>query len=195
LANKETLTVWAGALQNRWWGPGAFLAIYALACLAALPATPFTLAGGVVFGVWKGTVLNVTGATLGAALAFLAARVLGREAVASLLKGKFKTLEGLDQKAQKSGFQIILNLRLLPVVPFNALNFGAGLTRIRFRDFLAGTALGIIPGAFVYTYSADAIASGVAGEGKKAFYRILIAGALLALLSAAPKLLSRLQKK
>jgi len=170
------------------------MAIYALACLAALPATPLTLAGGVVFGVWKGTVLNVAGATLGAALGFLAARLLGREAVGALVKGKFKSLEAVDLTARKSGFQIILRLRLLPVVPFNALNFGAGLTQIRFWDFIAGTALGIIPGAFIYTYSADAIASGVAGEGKKAFYRIFIAGVLLASLSFAPKLLRRRPK-
>jgi uncharacterized membrane protein YdjX (TVP38/TMEM64 family) len=170
------------------WAPAVFVLVYIGVTTLGLPATPLTLAGGALFGPWWGTAANWLAATLGATGAYLLARLLGRDAVRSLLGAR---VEALDRFAGASAFSTLLRLRLLPLVPFNALNFGAGFAGVRPVPYVAATALGILPGTAVYTYFADALLAGVDGAQESAFLRVAIAGTLLVLLSFAPTVARR----
>ena len=178
------------ARRMRWAGP-LFVLTYVVVATVGLPATPLTLAGGAIFGVGLGSLLNWLGATIGASGAFFLARVLGRNAVRRLLGRRAATL---DRLGGDGAFASLVRLRLLPVIPFNGLNFGAGLAGVRPGVFVASTALGIIPGTVIYTYFASALLAGVAGAREAAFARLAIAAALLIALSFAPWLARRLGK-
>lgn len=162
-----------------------FVLVYIAATALALPAWVLTLAGGALFGTLLGTTLSWGGATLGATLAYLLGSTLGRGALHALLGHR---AAALDRLSTRHGFRTLLRLRLLPIVPFNLLNYAAALAGVRPRDFVGATALGILPGTFVYTYFASALVAGVAGARTRAFLNVLTAGGLLVLLSFLPAL-------
>jgi len=168
--------------------PAIFVVAYIAATTIGLPALPLTLAGGAIFGVGAGIALTWLGATLGATGAFLLARALGGDALRRLLGARAGTL---DRLLGDGAFLTMLRLRLIPVVPFNALNFGAGLAGVRATHYVAATAIGILPGTSVYTYFADALLAGADGARQTAFVRVAIAGALLLALSYLPALAKR----
>lgn len=170
------------------WAAPAFVLIYAVVATLGLPGTPLTLAGGAIFGAAFGTAYNWLGATLGATGAFFLARALGGDTLRALLGKRAGALDGLrDSRA----FLPLLRLRLIPVVPFNALNFGAGLAGVRPTTYIATTALGIIPGTAIYTYFADALLAGVDGARAQALQQVAIAATLLIALSFVPTLAKR----
>ena len=166
-----------------------FVLIYVAATTVGLPGSVLTLAGGAIFGVAGGTLLNWLGATIGATSAYLLARALGEDAVRGLLG---KHAAALDKLSGARGFLTLLRLRLIPIVPFNALNFGAGLAGVKGRPYISATALGILPGTAIYTYFADALLSGAEGAQEEAFVRVAIAGGLLVLLSFVPAVARKL---
>jgi Uncharacterized conserved protein len=188
---KETLLDLLSKFREHWWGPVGFIIIYSIGCAFALPGSLLTLCGGAIFGVAWGSFYNILASNLGATLAFLMARYFGRDFVARLMKGR---IESFDEKVADNGFRFIFTLRLLPLVPFNGLNFGSGLSRIKYRDYLLGSVLGMIPGTFIYTYFADALLSGVTGSGKKAMTNLIIASVLLILISFTPTIYKKLKK-
>jgi uncharacterized membrane protein YdjX (TVP38/TMEM64 family) len=183
LVSRERALALLTAVRQWPLAPLVFVLIYALAAGLALPGSALTLAGGAIFGVWPGLALNWAGATLGSAIAFLLARHLGREYVSRRLGGR---IAALDQNAGRHGFLTILFLRLVPLVPFNALNYGAGLSSIGLRDYVLATGIGILPGAFAYTYFAAAILAGSLEARHSAYLHMLLAGGLLLLLSLLP---------
>lgn len=132
-------------------GPPIHILVYAAGITAFLPGTLLTGVGAVAFGKFAGTLYNLVGATLGAGASFLVGRYLGRDLAARLIRGR---LQALDEGAERNGFALIFYLRIV-FFPFTPLNFGAGLTRIRFGDFMLGTFLGILPGTFILTYFID----------------------------------------
>ena len=140
----------------------------------------------------RGTVYNVLASNLGATLAFLMARYFGRDFVSRLMKGR---IESFDEKVAKHGFRFILTLRLIPLIPFNGLNLGSGLSRIKYRDYLLGSVLGMLPGTFIYTYFADALLEGATGSGKRALTNLIIASSLLILISSVPTLYKKFKKQ
>ena len=172
--------------------PVLFVLAYALAATIGLPATAFTLAGGAIFGTALGSLLNWAGATLGASGAYALARLIGGDAVRGILGRHAAKLDALTENA---GFATIFRLRLIPVVPFNALNLAAGLAPVPFRAYVLSTALGIIPGTIVYTYFADSLIIGATGARDRALVNVAIAGALLIALSFAPALVRRFAKR
>ena len=131
--------------------PLAHVVVYAVGSTALVPATVFTLMGAVMFGKFLGGIYNLVGATAGAALSFLLARSLGRDFAARLATGR---LQDLDARAGEHGFMLICYLRLA-YLPFAPLNYAVGLTRIRFPDYLLGSALGMLPGIFLITAFVD----------------------------------------
>jgi uncharacterized membrane protein YdjX (TVP38/TMEM64 family) len=126
-----------------------YVAIYIVGTVAFLPGTVLSFAGAALFGVYEGTLYTWIGATVGATLAYLLARLLGRDFVEQLFRGRFAAF---DRRIREHGFMGLLIIRLLPVFPFNAVNFGSGLTGIRPRDYVLATAIGIVPGTFVYQF-------------------------------------------
>lgn len=179
-------------LRAHWWGPIGFILIYGVGCVLALPGSLLTLCGGAIFGVARGTAYNVLASNLGATLAFLMARYFGRDFVSRLMKGR---IESFDEKVANHGFRFILTLRLIPLIPFNGLNLGSGLSRIKYRDYLLGSVLGMLPGTFIYTYFADALLKGATGSGKKAYGNLIIASSLLILISLVPTLYNKFKKQ
>lgn len=130
--------------------PLVFGLIYIAATVLALPGSVLTIGGGLLFGAGWGTLVNWLSASVGAMISFFIARYLGRDAVSKILKSK-GTLQGLDDKIGNNGFYSVLILRLVPLFPFNGLNFGLGLTKVSFRNYTFATLLGMLPGTFVYT--------------------------------------------
>ena len=128
-----------------------FIALYIAVTGLSLPgATILTLAGGFLFGTLPATIFVNLGATVGATLAFLAARYVLRDWV----ERKFgRWLEPLQEGFAKNAFSYLMTLRLIPLFPFFAVNLVSGLTRMNIGTYAAATALGIIPGSFVYAYA------------------------------------------
>jgi uncharacterized membrane protein YdjX (TVP38/TMEM64 family) len=171
------------AARGSLWAPLAYVIIYTVATALALPGSILTIAGGAVFGFGWGSVLTTIGANLGANAAFGLARELGRDGVERLIGARLK---GLDAATQQHGFVGLLVLRLIPLVPFNALNFGSGLTAIRLRDYSLATVVGILPGTLVYTFFADALVQGSTQASADARTRLWIAAGLFLALTVVP---------
>lgn len=132
-----------------WIGFLFFIILYVLAALLFLPTMIMTLAGGALYGPVTGTLLNLTGATLGAGISFYISRYLANNWFTAQRGPRLdKMLSGVE----KRGWQFVAFLRLLPVVPFNLVNYGMGLTRMNGGQFLLITLIFLIPGEIVYTY-------------------------------------------
>jgi uncharacterized membrane protein YdjX (TVP38/TMEM64 family) len=130
-----------------WLAPAFFVVAYAALTVLLFPGFVLTAAGGAAFGVVAGTALALVGATLGAFGAFAVGRRLGRTEVEKIAG---RRMGRLDEWMAQRGFLAVLYARLLPVLPFNALNYVAGVTTVRARDYGLATAIGIVPGTFAY---------------------------------------------
>lgn len=164
----------------------AFPLVYAILTLILFPGAILTAASGIVFGAVLGAALSVVGATAGAIGAFLLGRRLGRRDVERIARGR---LASVDDWLERRGFMAVLYLRLIPVVPFNALNYVAGATAVRLRSYAAATAVGIIPGAFAYA----ALGSSIGDPTSPEFIGAATAVVLLAL--GAPLVDRRLRRR
>jgi uncharacterized membrane protein YdjX (TVP38/TMEM64 family) len=169
-------------------GPLLFIGLYFFAMLFFLPGTPLSLAAGFLFGGVKGTLYIVIGASLGAGGAFLLARFLGKEFVDRILKNKFKKINEYDQKLEKNGFLTVLFLRLVPLFPFNGLNFALGLTKVTFKDYLLATVVGIIPGSLLIAN----IGGSATNITDPKFFLFI---ALFILLAAVPTMYKKIQNR
>lgn len=132
--------------------PVVYVVIYSIGTILFFPGSVLTISGGAIFGVVKGALYNIIGVGIGASLAFLIARYFGRGFIEDFIYSKFGRLEHYDEKLQGNGFTTVLFLRLIPIFPFNALNFVLGLSKVKFKDYFLATVIGTIPGTFVYTY-------------------------------------------
>jgi uncharacterized membrane protein YdjX (TVP38/TMEM64 family) len=146
------------------WGPLVYALIYIAATVAALPGSVMTLLAGALFGSLVGTVVVSLASIIGASLAFLIARYFARDAVARWLS-KNEKFRRLDEMTEKYGAVIVAIVRLIPLFPFDLLNYGFGLTRISFRTYVFWSWLCMIPGTILYVVGADALTKGIA-EGK-----------------------------
>jgi uncharacterized membrane protein YdjX (TVP38/TMEM64 family) len=130
------------------WAPLLFVLIYAAGVCLFIPGTLLTALGAAVFGPYRGFLYVWIGAMIGASLAFLIGRYLGRDFASSLIGDRLKRY---DDAIGRNGFTTVLYLRLV-YFPFTPMNFGMGLTKVRFWDYFSGTALGIIVGTFIFTF-------------------------------------------
>jgi uncharacterized membrane protein YdjX (TVP38/TMEM64 family) len=144
-------------------GPLAFIVGYAVAVVAFVPGSALTLASGAIFGVAKGTVFVFAAALLGSTAAFLIARHGARAAIEKRIAGD-KRFAAIDRAIGTEGRKIVFLLRLSPIFPFNLLNYGLGLTRVRTLDYvIAG--VGMLPGTLLYVYLGSAAGQAVAAAG------------------------------
>jgi len=170
--------------------PLLFMLIYALAAVLFLPGSVLTLAGGALFGPVLGTFYNLTGATLGATLAFLIARYLASDWVADKTGGRVKQLiNGVEGE----GWRFVAFVRLVPLFPFNLLNYALGLTRLRLLHYIIATYVFMLPGAIAYTYLGYAGREAVAG-GEGMIQKGMLALALLAVVAFLPRLIGNLRR-
>lgn len=129
------------------WGPALFVALYVGLSLIPCPKALLTAAGGALFGLVPGAALALLGALVGAVISFGIGRLLGREAVDRLTRGR---LVQVDTLLRDHGLAAVLVVRLVPLVPFIAINYAAGLTGVRLRHFVLGSAVGMVPGSLAY---------------------------------------------
>lgn len=129
-------------------GPIAYMIMFSVIPSGAIIA----IGGGMAFGMHLGILYTTLGALLGSTTAFYIAKFLGRGAVEKFLRGK---VQNLENGIEKNGFLIILILRLIPLIPFNAISYGAGLTKVKFLDYFLATMIGVLPGVIVFTNLGD----------------------------------------
>jgi uncharacterized membrane protein YdjX (TVP38/TMEM64 family) len=157
------------------WGPILYILLYTIATLLILPSTPLNLSGGALFGVWMGTVWTTAAALIAALVAFAFSRTVGRDYTARKFKGKW---EAIDAEMQQGGLFYMFAIRLLPIIPYGLVNFAAGLTSIRFRDYCIGTLLGTVPGILPFVM----MGAGLKSLGKGDILPLMVAFTLIALL-------------
>ena len=145
-------------------GAALFVAVYAAATVLFVPGSILTLGAGAAFGALRGFFLVWIGATLGAAAAFLVSRYFAREWVGARLAGDVR-FHAVDEAVGREGWKIVGLARLTPLLPFNVLNYGFGLSRVSFRDYVLASAVGMVPGTAFYVY-VGSVAGGAAGLGR-----------------------------
>ena len=143
------------------WGPLVFVIIYIVAVVAAIPGSAMTIAGGALFGSVGGIILVSLASTIGASLAFLVSRYFARDAIVNWL-GKNEKFQRLDRLTAEHGAIIVALTRLVPIFPFNLLNYGFGLTRVPFWTYVFWSWLCMLPATVLYVVGADAVAKGLA---------------------------------
>ncbi|MBM4284375.1 MAG: TVP38/TMEM64 family protein [Deltaproteobacteria bacterium] len=189
LLTADKMGAWLDAAG--FWAPLAFILIYAAGVCLFIPGTVLTTLGAAIFGAYWGFVYVWLGAMLGAAGGFLIGRHLGREFAASLIGDR---LRKYDDAIERNGFATVLYLRLV-YFPFTPMNFGMGLTKVTFRDYLRGTALGILAGTFIFTFFVGALKEvWVSGDwGGLLSWKIFVALALFVFSLFIPKIINRLK--
>jgi uncharacterized membrane protein YdjX (TVP38/TMEM64 family) len=167
-----------------------FIGVYIIVVALSLPgATILTLSAGAIFGSVNGTLIVNVGATLGAVLAFLAARFVFRDWVQEKFGEKLKPF---NEGFSKNALNYILFLRLVPLFPFFLVNLVSGLTQVRLRVYLLGTMFGILPGSFVYANAGSNLAR-INSLSEIASVEVLGAFALLGVFVLIPTIYKRIQ--
>ena len=143
--------------QTGGWAPVLYIGLFILLPAFFFPVAVLALAGGLLFGLWWGSVYTFIGAVLNCALMFLLARYVGRSQVQRLVEQKLSPQwqRRLQMADGKEGFLLLIILRLIPTVPYNLINYTFGLTGISFSSYLLASAIGIIPGTFAFINIGD----------------------------------------
>jgi len=175
------------------WAPLLFIFVYALGVCLFVPGTLLTALGAAIFGAYWGFLYVWIGAMIGASAAFWIGRTLGREFAASLIGDRLKKY---DDAIERNGFATVLYLRLV-YFPFTPMNFGMGLTKVRFRDYFAGTGLGILVGTFIFTFFIGTLkevwASG--DWGQLLSFKVFFSVGLFVFSLFIPKIIKKLKKE
>jgi uncharacterized membrane protein YdjX (TVP38/TMEM64 family)/rhodanese-related sulfurtransferase len=171
------------------WAPLVHVVLFAFGTVLFVPGAIFGLAGGALFGPLWGTLLNLAGATLGATASFLIARYLAADWVRRQAGGR---LESLIARVEAEGWRFVAFVRLVPLFPFNLLNYALGLTRIPLTHYVLASLVCMAPGTLAYTVLGYAGREAIAGNEKAIQYG-LIALALLAAVAFLPRLMRRLR--
>lgn len=143
--DRQQLQIWLSAMG--FYAPAIYIVLYVLATWLILPSTPLNLTGGAIFGIWWGTLWTTVAAILAAISAFAFTRTIGREFTMQKLAGRW---EAIDTEIRQGGLFYMFAIRLLPIIPYGIVNFAAGLTAIRFKDYAIGTLLGTLPGVLPF---------------------------------------------
>ena len=192
LADTDHMIELLEGLRGAWWSPLALASLYALLSPIGVPATPLIAAGGVVFGVYAGSLLNFIGILLGATTSYWIARALGQELVEQVIGNRLKKVENL---VEKHGFWTLARLRFVPI-PFALFNFSCALSGIKFPLYLGSTAIGMALTTTIWTYFWISMAKVAAGQQVSGVYRnLLVSMGALFLLTFVPKLVRGLWRR
>lgn len=128
-----------------------------IGAILLFPGAPLTLLAGATLGVFWGSIVSIIGNTLGATAAFIISRFFLRDFVIKTIYAKYHAVEKYEARFFSNGLLTVIFLRLIPLFPFNALNYLLGVTQVKTKDYLIGTAFGIIPGTIAFVYFGKAI--------------------------------------
>jgi uncharacterized membrane protein YdjX (TVP38/TMEM64 family) len=171
------------------WAPILFIVLYALSTVLFVPGSVLTVVGGALFGPVWGTLWNLAGATLGATFAFVIARYVASDWVSGRAGER---LSRLIRGVEEEGWRFVAFVRLVPLFPFNLVNYAFGLTRIRLGEYVLASFACMAPGAIAYTYLGYA-GREAAARSSSAIRNALIALGLLATVAFLPRLVRRLR--
>lgn len=139
------------------WAPAGYILLFTLLPAAFFPVAVLALAAGLLFGLLWGSIYTFIGAMLNCTLMFLLSRTVGRARIDRYVREKLPPVwqSRLRKAGGKQGFYLLVLLRLIPAVPYNLINYGFGLTDMRFPIYLLASAVGIIPGTLVFINLGD----------------------------------------
>ena len=167
------------------WGPIIFILIYISATVLFLPGSVLTLAGGLIFGPIFGVIYSLSGAVIGATIAFLISRYIASDWVAEKIGGRLKRLyQGVEQE----GWKFVAITRLVPLLPFNMLNYALGITKVGLVPYIIASAIFMLPGCIAYTYVGSLGETFIMGGGVEIVTRVAIGIGLLILVACIPGL-------
>ena len=174
-----------GALQD--WisslgalGPVVFIVVYAAATVAALPGSALSIVAGAIFGPVLGVITVIFAATLGASLAFLVSRYFARRSIEGWLESSEK-FRKLDELTEKHGDIMVAITRLVPIFPFNLLNYGFGLTKVPFKTYVLWSFVCMLPGTILYVVGSAAVAEALR-EGKVPWILVAVVAMILGII-------------
>lgn len=173
----EDLRNWI--LSFGFWAPVIYIIVYTIRPLVFFPASVLSIAGGLAFGAWMGTVYTIIGATLGAMLSFYVAKTLGKSFVKKEWTGNAGKIQA---QMEENGFLYVLLFRFIPVINFDLISYMAAIAKVRFTSFALATFIGIIPGTFAYNFLGSSF---VSGNPKTIFFAVVV----FAVLTVVPILL------
>ncbi|TAL17972.1 hypothetical protein EPN96_03350 [bacterium] len=172
------------------WAPALYMLFYTLAPSLFLPGLPITIVGGILFGPVWGVIYTITSATAGACLAFLVSRYLARDWVEARLTGP--RWRKLDEEVAKNGWKVVAFTRLVPLFPFNLLNYALGLTKIGFLPYAAASFVCMLPATIAYIVFSSSLLDLLRGKASLG----LIAGiALVAAVSFLPAIVKKFLRR
>lgn len=142
-------------------GPLVYIILFTIVPLTLFPDSILAISGGMCFGLVFGSIYTMIGAACGGTFSFFLSRWIGSQ----FIKNKTES-NTLKKVINEKGFLIVLLLRLIPLFPFDVISYGAGLSNIKYKDFILATLIGIIPGVLVF----NNIGTQVSNIGSKNFY-------------------------
>jgi len=174
------------------WAPLVYCLAYAFNTILIVPPIALlSLSAGLVFGKIWGAIFLMTGAVIGTSGTFFLSRLFGRALVEKIMRGRLKDLDDL---LEKRGFLTILFFRVIPLVPYEVLNYASGLSKIKFRDYFFATCVGLIPGVIISAFFGGALGDLRSFKDILSFKFILAFAALL-LVIVIPVIYKSLKKK
>ena len=175
------------------WAPLFFIFVYTVGLCLFVPGTVLTALGAAIFGAYWGFLYVWIGAMVGSSAAFWIGRTLGREFAASAIGDR---LRKYDEAIERSGFAAVLYLRLV-YFPFTPMNFGMGLTQVRFWDYFFATGLGIIVGTFIFTFFVGTLKEVWAGGdwGQLLSFKVFFSVGLFVFSLFIPKIIKKLRRE
>lgn len=177
------IVAWSRQFSSRWWIVPLYFLVYAILDVLFIPTQFLSIAGVLMWGWPKAGVIELFAATTGAILPYLIARTTLRETIAARLRRHQRAAEVLERE----GFTLLVFLRLVPIIPYTALNYLAGLSSINVGKYVVATLLGMIPSTFIFAYFVQAAMDGFI-RPREVMLRVLLAGALLGALIIATRL-------
>ncbi len=171
--------------------PLIFIFVYALATILFLPGLILTILSGILFGPLLGTIYSITGATIGATLAFINARYLLYEKIEKMIEGG--KLEYIKRSVEEEGWRFVAFTRLVPLFPFNLLNYSFGLTKIKLSEYIWSSFLFMLPGTFAYVYFGHTGSEVITG-GDNLIQTILIFIAIFTTITYLPIYIKKIRK-
>lgn len=144
-------------LSFGFWAPAIYMLIYTIRPLVFFPASVLSIAGGLAFGAWQGTLYTIIGATFGAMLSFAIAKTVGKGQVRKEWTGNARKIQS---QMEQNGFLYVLLFRFIPVINFDLISYAAAFAKVRFVPFALATLIGIIPGTFAYNFLGSSFISG-----------------------------------
>ena len=139
------------------WAIAVYIILYAINTISLIPPIGImSLTAGFIFGPLQGTIALSLGAFLGTTATFFISRLFGGKFVEQFSKGKVAEFQ---EKLDQNGFKVILFIRLIPLIPWELVNYASGLSRIKYRDYITATMIGIFPSIVVQTFFSDRLAN------------------------------------